>query len=218
MDDLTPDEVALIVQHQRERAAAAAAATKAATRHVHASEDESRPPSENSENNGEKDDENNNENNDADEDDPLGEEENTSEENIAHKIIPEGSFKLPLPPTDIGYNSKEHLCEEVQKFAIQHGYTLIKKRSNKRRERISLRCDHGLIYKPHMKDKQRKRDNHQIRAQSYPFFIKSSHLDGLLYVRIISPYHNHGPLPAVILPTTRKHALQQANIKDYIKI
>ena len=113
MDDLTPDEVALIVQHQRERAAAATAATKAATCCVHVSEDESRPPSENGENDGEKADENNDENDDTDKDDPLGEEEDTGEEDVAREIVPKGSFKLPLPPTDVGYSSKEHLCEEV---------------------------------------------------------------------------------------------------------
>ena len=119
------------MQHRRERAAAAAAATEAATHRVDASEDKSRPPSENGENDGEKDDENNdennNENNDADKDNPLGEKEDTGKEDIAREIMPKGSFKLPLPPTDIGYSSKEHLCEKVQKFAIQHGYALIKK-------------------------------------------------------------------------------------------
>ena len=145
MDDLTPDELALIQQHRRERATAATTAAITA-------ENETRPPSENDDNI-DKDDEPN-------EDDPLGKEKDTEEEEVAREIVPKGYFKLPLPPTDVGYSSKEHLCEEVQKFAIQHGYTLIKKRSDDKQERISLHCDHGLTYKPRVKDEQRKRNNY----------------------------------------------------------
>ena len=110
MDDLTPDELALIQQHRRERAVAAAEDA----RWLCGSEDETRPLSE-------KDNDNIDEDDDADEDNPLGEEEDDGEEEDARENIPEGHFKLPLPPTDVGYTSKEHLsCCHSSSFTAKN--------------------------------------------------------------------------------------------------
>ena len=44
------------------------------------------------------------------------------EQETIREIVPDSLYQLLLPPTDVGYTSKERFCEEIQQFTIQHGY------------------------------------------------------------------------------------------------
>ena len=107
MDDLTPDELALIQQHRRERAVAAAEDA----RWLRGSKDKTRPLSEKDNNNIDKD--NIDEDNNINKDDLVDKAEDDGKEEDICKNISKGHFKLLLPPIDIGYTSKEYLCEDV---------------------------------------------------------------------------------------------------------
>ena len=186
MDDLTPEERAIIARHRAQKLAVSSTLDQAKEH-----EDEDAPGEDDSEEGG------------------------NSEEGTRERT-PEGLYRLTLPPTDVSYTSKERLCEEVQKFAIQHGYAVVIKRSDNKRERITLRCDRGWVYNTSVKDQYRKRDGHRIRGNGCPFYVKSTRINGDFFVRITNPFHNHQALPTVVMPTARKRALKDIKAQDYV--